>query len=104
MNSPDRPDQEGASGDAIQRPSLTDDITWEAWGGTPDGRAVTLYHLQTPEGIRVSVTNYGGVIVRLLTPDRAKTSRSGTSIASRPLPSARSLAGTRTVSPGAASI
>lgn len=70
MNSPDRPDQEGASGDAIQRPSLTDDITWEAWGGTPDGRAVTLYHLQTPEGIRVSVTNYGGVIVRLLTPDR----------------------------------
>ncbi|MPY65357.1 galactose mutarotase [Deinococcus sp. SDU3-2] len=40
------------------------------WGRTPQGEAVTLYTLSLPSGIKASLTNYGGVLVRLLTPDR----------------------------------
>lgn len=70
MSRPNQPDGNGTSGHANEASSLTDNITWETWAKTPDGRAVTLYHLRTPDGLQASVTNYGGVIVRLLAPDR----------------------------------
>lgn len=70
MSRSNEPGQNGMSGYASEETSLTDDITWETWSETPDGRAVMLYHLRTPDGLQASITNYGGVIVRLLTPDR----------------------------------
>lgn len=40
------------------------------WGRAPAGEAVTLYELRLPNGVGASLTDYGGVLVRLLTPDR----------------------------------
>lgn len=40
------------------------------WGRTPQGEAVTLYELRLPNGVEASLTDYGGVLVRLLTHDR----------------------------------
>lgn len=42
-----------------------------AFGVTPDGTPVELFTLQNPRGTRVSITNYGGIIVSLAVPDRA---------------------------------
>jgi aldose 1-epimerase len=40
------------------------------FGTLPDGRAVTLYILQSPAGLRAEIMDFGGTVVRLLTPDR----------------------------------
>ncbi|QXD24777.1 galactose mutarotase [Opitutia bacterium ISCC 51] len=45
-------------------------VTEEAWGTLPTGEAVTLYTLTNPSGMEVKITNYGGIIVSLATPDR----------------------------------
>ena len=60
----------GASSHSSEAAGSADTITRETWGETSDGRAVLLYHLRTPDGLQASITNYGGVLVRLLTPDR----------------------------------
>jgi aldose 1-epimerase len=38
--------------------------------GTVDGRAVSLYTLRNARGMEIRVTNYGGIIVSLVVPDR----------------------------------
>jgi len=40
------------------------------WGQGPDGKPVQLFTLKSPSGIEAKITNYGGIIVALLTPDR----------------------------------
>lgn len=44
-------------------------VTSRSWGQTPAGETVTLYTLQAGE-VTAEIMNYGGVIVRLFTPDR----------------------------------
>jgi aldose 1-epimerase len=42
----------------------------QSFGQTPDGQAAQLYTLENSRGFRAEISNYGGTIVRLLTPDR----------------------------------
>lgn len=42
----------------------------ETFGKLPDGREVFLFTLQNKNGIEVKITNYGGIISSILTPDR----------------------------------
>ena len=41
----------------------------KVFGKLPDGREVTLVTLKNSRGVELDVTNYGGIITRLLTPD-----------------------------------
>jgi len=41
-----------------------------SFGQTPDGRAASLYALQNRRGFRAEIADYGGLVVRLLAPDR----------------------------------
>jgi len=43
----------------------------QPFGRLPDGRAVTLYTLVHPSGLRVQVMNYGATLVGVQTPDRS---------------------------------
>jgi len=45
-------------------------ITKQAWGALPSGERIDLYTLRNPAGVEVAITNYGGRIVTLRTPDR----------------------------------
>lgn len=45
-------------------------VTVAPFGKMPDGRAVSLYTLVNTSGMKADITNYGGIIVRLSTPDR----------------------------------
>lgn len=45
-------------------------ITLQSFGATAEGRPVDLYTLKTEHGLQADITNYGGIVVRLLTPDR----------------------------------
>lgn len=42
----------------------------EAFGATTEGEAVNLYTLRNANGMEMTVTDYGGIIVSLLVPDR----------------------------------
>ncbi len=42
----------------------------EPYGTTGDGAPVQLYTLSNANGVRVAITNYGGIVTRLLVPDR----------------------------------
>ena len=42
----------------------------QPFGKTADGQAVDLYTLTNPNGLEAAITNYGGIVVRLKTPDR----------------------------------
>lgn len=42
----------------------------ESFGKLPDGTAVDLYTLTNANGIEAKITNYGGIVVSLKTPDR----------------------------------
>jgi hypothetical protein len=47
-------------------------ISSKPWGtNADDGRAADLYTLTNDKGMRVRITNYGGVIVSLEVPDRS---------------------------------
>lgn len=46
-------------------------VTMTSFGRLKDGRETTLYSLVNANGVRADVTNYGAIIVRLFTPDRA---------------------------------
>jgi aldose 1-epimerase len=46
-------------------------ITRQAWGALPSGEEIDLYTLLNNHGIEISITNFGGRIVTLKTPDRA---------------------------------
>jgi len=45
-------------------------IRKEAFGVTPEGEQVDLYTLTNAHGLRVRITNYGGIVVSLEVPDR----------------------------------
>src|SRR5262249_11836764 len=42
----------------------------EVFGIAPNGSAIDLYTLANPAGMRVQITNYGGIVTSLLVPDR----------------------------------
>lgn len=44
-------------------------ITRKEWGVTPRGEPVDLFRLRNRNGMEVHITNYGGMILRVLTPD-----------------------------------
>lgn len=46
------------------------EVTEASWGALPSGEEVKLYTFRNGGGIEASITNYGGRIVRLKTPDR----------------------------------
>ncbi len=50
---------------------MTAQIKKSAFGTTTDGKAVDLYVLSNARGIEAAITNYGGTVVYLKTPDRA---------------------------------
>src|SRR6056297_51015 len=45
-------------------------ISKEEFGKLKDGRKADLYTLENQAGMKVEITNYGGIIVRLYVPDR----------------------------------
>ncbi len=45
-------------------------VSKQPYGKTPDGVPVDLYTLSNQNGLEVSITNYGGIIVSLKAPDR----------------------------------
>ena len=45
-------------------------IKKEPFGAMPDGTEVALYTLVNDRGMVATITNYGGIVVSLLTPDR----------------------------------
>ena len=50
--------------------SATATITSAPFGVLPDGRAATLYTLTNPHGLIVKITDFGGIITEIHTPDR----------------------------------
>ena len=48
----------------------TGTVEESAFGQLPDGRAVSLYTLTNSAGMQVKITNYGGIVTTILTPDR----------------------------------
>ncbi|MEM9983771.1 MAG: galactose-1-epimerase, partial [Bacteroidota bacterium] len=42
----------------------------EAFGTLPDGRPVSLFTLENQNGVKASISNYGGTLVSLWVPDR----------------------------------
>ena len=45
-------------------------ITGKPWGKMPDGRPVELFTLANARGMRVAITNYGGIVQSIVVPDR----------------------------------
>ena len=45
-------------------------INSEIFGKLPDGREAMLYTLQNDNGIKIKITNYGGIITSIETPDK----------------------------------
>ena len=54
-----------------QRSSGVHELTREPFGRTSDGQVVELFTLRNSHGIEVRLTNYGGIITTLRTPDRS---------------------------------
>ena len=50
-------------------PSAAGGIASESWGEV-DGEQVTLFTLTNANGMEVKITNYGGIITSVMTPDR----------------------------------
>jgi len=45
-------------------------ISKKTFGKMPDGRTIDLYTLTNNHGMRVAITNYGGIVVSIVVPDR----------------------------------
>jgi aldose 1-epimerase len=58
----------GAAEGATDKPSSG--ITRKTFGKMTDGRTIDLYTLTNNHGMRVAVTNYGGIVVSVVAPDR----------------------------------
>jgi aldose 1-epimerase len=58
----------GAAGGAADRPNSG--IHMSTFGRMADGRTIDLYTLTNNQGMRVSITNYGGIVVSIVVPDR----------------------------------
>lgn len=52
-------------------PCLQATVTAESWGKTATGEKVQLLTLKNAQGMEARITNYGGIIVSLKTPDRS---------------------------------
>lgn len=64
-------DRSSAAAAATQQPAKASaSVERTAFGALPDGTAVDLYTLTNANGMEVRVTNYGGIITTLKTPDR----------------------------------
>ena len=53
-----------------QQPAAKTGPTSKAFGKTTDGTPVTLYTLTNAHGLEATITNFGGIVVSLKTPDR----------------------------------
>lgn len=49
---------------------MSGELKSDSWGRMPSGEEITLYTLSNSRGIEAKVTNYGGRVVSLKTPDR----------------------------------
>jgi len=58
----------GAAGGAADKPNSG--ITRKGFGKTADERTIDLYTLTNSHGMRVAITNYGGIIVSIVVADR----------------------------------
>ncbi|MCB0638700.1 MAG: galactose mutarotase [Lewinella sp.] len=58
-----------SSDDSAETPAAALSITKAAYGQTPDGPA-DLYTLRNANGMEVTITNYGGIIVSWMAPDK----------------------------------
>ena len=54
----------------VQAGTLPATITAAPFGALPDGRSATLYTLTNPNGLVVKITDFGGIITEIHTPDR----------------------------------
>ncbi len=45
-------------------------IQKEKYGIMPDGRQVDLFTLKNYDGVKIKITNYGGIITKIITPDK----------------------------------
>lgn len=45
-------------------------ITKQAYGKLPDGAEADLYTLRNADGMQVQITNYGGIVTSIMTPDK----------------------------------
>ncbi|MBI1225493.1 MAG: galactose-1-epimerase [Bacteroidetes bacterium] len=45
-------------------------VTKEVWGKLPNGTDIDLYTLTNYNGLEAKITNYGGIVVSLMTPDK----------------------------------
>jgi len=59
----------GAAGGAAD--NANSGITTKGFGKMADGRAIELYNLTNSHGMRVAITNYGGIVVSIVVPDRS---------------------------------
>jgi aldose 1-epimerase len=55
---------------ALSGPAMGANITAQDWGTTQKGEKVQLFTLKGEGGLEASITNFGGVVVNLLVPDR----------------------------------
>ncbi len=46
------------------------DVTQQPFGKTADGTPVDLYTLKNANGMTTTITNYGGIVVSCVVPDR----------------------------------
>lgn len=55
---------------AQQKSEVKPGMKMESFGKTPDGKEVQIFTLTNKNGLEARITNYGGIIVSLKTPDR----------------------------------
>lgn len=60
-----------SSAAAADAPVAPPPVSVRPFGRLPDGRDVHLYTLRTADGFQADISDYGGIIVRLLAPDRS---------------------------------
>ena len=58
---------------AASLPARAANITAEDWGRTADGGKIQLFTLTGPKGLQARITNYGGMIVNLMVPNKQGT-------------------------------
>jgi len=58
----------GAAGGAADQPNSG--ISRRTFGKMADGKLIDLYTLTNKQGMRVAITNYGGIVVSIVAPDR----------------------------------
>jgi aldose 1-epimerase len=63
--------QDGVKGKSdMTQPKCEMRVEKEPFGTTLDGKKVDLYHLVNANGMKADITNYGGILVRLMVADR----------------------------------